>query len=159
MALCELSFHLLTPYAFTCKIWCQSVQPLLRCGDFSIFQRWRPSISIQTRIPAINIIKLNIAFCCSKSYSSVVTIYLLYYWIYFNQSDMMQTKNLTLPVTSTSVSTMKYEVFIHNISQYLHMAQNKVIIVQLLLSWYLILLSDDFPVQFLYTLLNCMPYF
>jgi len=30
-------------YAYPCQIWCQSIQPLLRYGDFSIFQdRGRP---------------------------------------------------------------------------------------------------------------------
>ena len=35
---------------------------------------------------------------------------------------------LILPVTFTSVNAMKYKVGMHNISQYLQMAQNKVMI-------------------------------
>jgi len=37
-------------------------------------------------------------------------------------------------MTFTSVNTMKYETCIRNISQYLQMAQNKIIMLQLLLS-------------------------
>jgi len=78
---------------------------------------------MQTSIPAVNIIKLNI----TPSRLSPIPPWLLTTpTILFDllQSDMMQTKNLILPVTSTSVNTMKYEVCIHNISQYLQMDRN-----------------------------------
>ena len=77
-------------------------------------------LRIQTSIPAINIIKLNI----TPSRLSPIPPWLLTTpTILFDllQSDMMQTKNLILPVIATSVNTMKYEVCIHNISQYLQM--------------------------------------
>jgi len=46
----------------------------------------------------------------------------------------MQTKKPNTPSDIYIVNTMKYEVYIHNMSQYLQIARNKVIILQLLLS-------------------------
>ena len=109
-------------------------------------------------VPAINIIKLHIT---PSRLSPIPSWLLTTPTILFDllQSDMMHTKNVILPVTCTSVNTMKYEVCIHNISHYLQMDRNKVIILKLLLSLNLTLLPNDFQIQFLYTLLNCMPYF
>jgi len=62
-------------------------------------------------------------------------------------------------MTSISVNIEKYKVFTNNTPQYLHMAENKIIIPQLLLLWNQELLLKDVLIQFLSTLMNYMPSF